>query len=417
MKKVLIISPNFPPINAADMHRVRMSLPYFEKYNWKTHIVTVDVIYVEGFTDNILNDSVPKGTKITYVKALNQKWTRKIGLGSLSIRALPYYFLTVNRILKKEKFDLIFFSTTMFHVGALGAYWKGRFNIPILYDLQDPWRNDFYLSKPRSERPKKFYLSYLLLKWTEKIGLPKADGIIAVSDAYLSEAENRYPVLKLIPKKLIPFGVSILDFNLAADEFAYPLKTNKINVVYIGAVTPGFVPVISVFFQELKNQNIELEKYHFYFLGTSYVKNDTKGFIQQLAEDLNLENFITEQQDRLGYFSSLATLKKADILFIPGSIDLHYNASKVYNAIVSKTPIFSIFSSISEVKRIIETSNTGEVISFEYEYELKEKVSHELGKFLTILDKEYEPKIPVEISAEARALELTDFFNTVLQSN
>ena len=150
MKKVLIISPHFPPINAADMHRIRMSLPYFEKYNWKAHIVTVDLGYVEGFTDNILYNSVPKGTEITYVKALNQKWTRKMGLGSLSIRSLPYYFSAVNQILKKEKFDLIFFSTTMFHVGALGAFWKRRFKIPIVFDLQDPWRNDFYLSKPKN---------------------------------------------------------------------------------------------------------------------------------------------------------------------------------------------------------------------------------------------------------------------------
>ena len=169
-------------------------------------------------------------------------------------------------ILKKEKFDLIFFSTTMFHVGALGAFWKRRFKIPIVFDLQDPWRNDFYLSKPKNDRPKKFYFSYLLLKWTEMIGLPKADGIIAVSDAYLIEAEKRYPILKSIPKKLIPFGVSNLDFAFANEKLAYPLKTGKINVVYIGAITPGFIPVISAFFKELKSQHIELKKYHFYFL-------------------------------------------------------------------------------------------------------------------------------------------------------
>jgi hypothetical protein len=417
LKKVLIISPHFPPINAADMHRIRMSLPYFEKYNWKAHIVTVDLGYVEGFTDNILYDSVPKGTEITYVKALNQKWTRKMGLGSLSIRSLPYYFSAVNQILKKEKFDLIFFSTTMFHVGALGAFWKRRFKIPIVFDLQDPWRNDFYLSKPKNDRPKKFYFSYLLLKWTEMIGLPKADGIIAVSDAYLIEAEKRYPILKSIPKKLIPFGVSNLDFSFANEKLAYPLKTGKINVVYIGAITPGFIPVISAFFKELKSQHIELKKYHFYFLGTSYVKVETKGLIQKLAEEFELKDFITELQDRLGYFSSLATLKKADILFIPGSIDLHYNASKVYNAIVSKTPIFSIFSSSSEVKKIIEFSNAGEVISFENEFDIKDKISSEIKKFLTLLEKEYECKIPVEITAESRTIQLTEFFNTVLKSS
>ncbi len=399
------------------MHRVRMSLPYLKKYNWKAHIVTVDLKFVEGFYDEILNDSIPKGTKITYVKALNHKWTRILGLGSLSIRALPFYLIGVNRILKKEKFDLIFFSTTMFHVGVLGAYWKRRFKIPIVFDLQDPWRNDFYLSKPKEKRPKKFYFSYLLLKWTEYIGLPKADGIIAVSNSYLIEAENRYPNLKSIPKKLIPFGVSQLDFNLASSGLSYPLKDEIINVVYIGAITPGIIPVISAFLHELINQDFEFEKYHFYFLGTSYIKLDCKGLIQQLVDDLGLSKFVTEQQNRLGYFSSLATLKKADILFIPGSLDLNYNASKVYNAIASRTPIFSIFSSISEVKKIIELSNAGEVISFANEEELKIRLTLELDKFLNILEKKFDYDIPIGITAESRAEEIANFFDFVTISN
>jgi hypothetical protein len=417
MKSVLIISPHFPPINAADMHRVRMSLPYFEKFNWKAHIVTVDLKFVEGFYDEILNHSIPKGTIITYVKALNQKWTRKLGLGSLSIRALPYYFIAVNQILKKEKFDIIFFSTTMFHVGLLGAYWKRRFKIPLVFDLQDPWCNDYYLSKPKAERPKKFYFSYLLLKWTENIGLPKADGIIAVSNAYLTDAENRYPNLKSIPKILIPFGFSPIDFNLASVGLSYPLKVGKINVVYIGAITPGFIPIITAFFQALLNQDFEFEKYHFYFLGTSYTKLYSKGLIQQLVEDLGLAKFVTEQQDRLGYFSSLATLKKADILFLPGSIDVNYNASKVYNAIASRTPIFSIFSSISEVKKIVELSNAGEVISFANEEELKRRLTLELDKFLNILEKSFDYDIPLGITAESRAEEITNFFDFVINSN
>ncbi len=34
MKRVLIISPHFPPINAPDCQRVRMSLPYYRRYGW-----------------------------------------------------------------------------------------------------------------------------------------------------------------------------------------------------------------------------------------------------------------------------------------------------------------------------------------------------------------------------------------------
>lgn len=40
MKRVLIISPHFPPINAPDMQRVRMSLPYYKDMGWGVPIVT-----------------------------------------------------------------------------------------------------------------------------------------------------------------------------------------------------------------------------------------------------------------------------------------------------------------------------------------------------------------------------------------
>ena len=35
MRRVLIVSPSFPPISAADLHRVRMSLPYYREFGWE----------------------------------------------------------------------------------------------------------------------------------------------------------------------------------------------------------------------------------------------------------------------------------------------------------------------------------------------------------------------------------------------
>jgi len=41
MRRVLIISPYFPPANSADMQRIRMSLPFFNEFAWDYEIVTV----------------------------------------------------------------------------------------------------------------------------------------------------------------------------------------------------------------------------------------------------------------------------------------------------------------------------------------------------------------------------------------
>jgi hypothetical protein len=86
--KVLIISPYFPPYNTADMQRMRMSLPYFEKFGWIPEVVTVRHPDNDTPTDSLLNKSIPKDITVHYVKALSKKITSKIGLGSIALTLL-----------------------------------------------------------------------------------------------------------------------------------------------------------------------------------------------------------------------------------------------------------------------------------------------------------------------------------------
>jgi len=72
LKKVLIISPYFPPVNAADMQRVRMSLPYFKQFGWDAEVVTVDPRYSDFVKDDLLLETVPAGLKIYGVNAFSK---------------------------------------------------------------------------------------------------------------------------------------------------------------------------------------------------------------------------------------------------------------------------------------------------------------------------------------------------------
>jgi len=87
LKSVLIISPYFPPVNAADMQRVRMSLSYFTENGWDAEVVMVDERYSDMQWDNLLLQSVPSNIKIHKVKALAKKWTSRFGLGSIALRS------------------------------------------------------------------------------------------------------------------------------------------------------------------------------------------------------------------------------------------------------------------------------------------------------------------------------------------
>ena len=398
-----------------------MSLPFYKERGWEVEVVAVNPKYVEGFKDKYLSETIPDDVKIHLVKALPIWITRKVGLGSLSIRSLLFYFIKGNKLLKQGNYDLVFFSTTMFHVGVLGAYWKWRYRVPFVVDLQDPWRNDFYLDKPKSEQPPKFWFAYKLLSWTEAIAIPKTSGIMSVSRGYLTEIKRRYLYTENIPMKVIPFGASLIDFDLAnrkkIDGYKFKVKNQKVkNVVYVGAVTSSFIPVIEAFFNVLMKDIEQISRYHFYFIGTSYSITESIPLVSELAIKLGFSDFVTEQTKRIPYFQTLATLQNADILFIPGSLDEHYNASKVYNAILSETPIFSIFNNKSEVKQIIEKSGSGKVIGFDNLMDLQTNIAHEISSFYDLLNDTPKSKIPEEILAEFRVKQQCDFFNCCLKN-
>jgi len=88
LKRVLIISPNFPPVNAADMHRVRQCLPFLNGLGWIAEVVVVDIECIESYSiDSLLTDTVPDNVKVHSVEAWDVDITRKFGLGSLSMRS------------------------------------------------------------------------------------------------------------------------------------------------------------------------------------------------------------------------------------------------------------------------------------------------------------------------------------------
>ncbi len=348
------------------MQRVRMSLPYYKEMGWDVEVITVDEQYIEGFRDDLLSETVPGNIIVHKIKAWPVSFTRKLGLSSLSIRSYFHFKRKGTQLLKNKKFDLVFFSTTMFHVCALGRYWKEKYNVPFIIDLQDPWRNDFYLNKTKSERPPKFWMAYNINKYLEAYTLPSAAGIMAVSQGYIDSVTNRYPILKDIPSAVIPFGCSLTDFKLVKRKGITPqiiTKTNNsINVVYIGAVTKYFLPIIKAFFIAFNKTIKERDRYHFYFIGTNYTRGINFKPVEELAIEMCIQHLVTEVPDRIPYFSALAILLQADILFIPGSMDADYNASKVYNNILTLKPIYSIFNNRSLVKDVIEKSKAGIVV-------------------------------------------------------
>lgn len=373
MKKILIISPYFPPVNAADMQRIRMSLPYFKQYAWDAEVVTVDPKYSDLLRDELLMQSIPGDTKIHYVKALNKKWTSKIGLGSISLRSLWFYRRKVNQLLKAQKFDLIYFSTTQFPVCILGTYWKNRFKIPYVIDMQDPWHSDYYQNKPKAQKPPKYWFSYRLNRYLEQIAMKHVDGLISVSGDYIKTLKTRYPQISDIPSSVITFGAFQRDFDIARNNqhlFKPLLQKDSINVVYVGRGGNDMHHAIKPLFKALKNgmesDPLRFEKIRLYFIGTSYAASGQgKPTISPLAEQNGIEDNVIEVTDRISFYHTLLTLQNADALFIPGSDDPKYTASKIYPYLSTHKNMLVILNNNSPAIQILREYNVKHLYNYD----------------------------------------------------
>jgi len=408
------------------MQRVRMSLPYLREYGWDFEIVAVKSVYSKVTQELLLEKTVPESTLVHWVDALSTKWVSKIGLGSIAIRSLWYYLITVNRLLKKKKFDLIYFSTTQFPVCILGAYWKKKFGIQYVIDMQDPWHSDYYQDKPKAERPPKYWFSYRLNKWLEPIAMNSCDGIISVSLAYIHTLKERYPHIKNIPERVITFGASLADQQIV-QQFNHMIPSilpddGFKKIVYIGRggydMHDALRLLFTAFNKGLKEDHPLFSQFKWYFMGTSYAAaGQGKPTIQPLAGEMGLEAYVLESTDRVPYFSVLKTLKKADVLVVPGSNHAAYTASKIFNYILAEKPLFCLFHPDSSVLSILKETNGGVALSFESKATeiyatMQELLSKAVqGNFVSLMNKTAFNKY----TDRQMTKEETNLFNQVIQ--
>ena len=416
------------------MQRIRQSLPYFRQFDWDPVVIAVDEAYCGAYSkDDLLLKTIPCDIKIHKVKALPLKFTRHIGLGSLSLRSYFQIKKKGDELLKKEKFDLVYFSTTAFHVLPLGKRWKKKFAVPFIIDLQDPWRNDFYQNDAFARNNLKFFLYHNLDRYLEAKTLPYTDGIISVSPGYVKMYQQRYPGLIQNKFCVIPFGFATSDFVIArqciSSSANVPLFSRKKNMVYIGRGGNDMQYAVEIIFDAIKKgrelENPIFNNIQLWFVGTDYAASGTgTKTIEPIAVKKGIKNIVVEIPDRIPYFETLHLLLKADVLMVPGSTDETYTASKIYPYLFSNKPMLAVFHEKSSVCKIISETSKAKVVAFNQQLTESERNQKVMECFL-YLKEVFTNKITTsEVNMEGlekySALEATrqqtEFFDKIIRS-
>jgi hypothetical protein len=314
-------------------------LPYLQVQGWAVTVATLDPAQNPNGKDDYLLSTLPPGTDIRHLPAWDEKWCRKVGFGHLSNRIFWPWRKAVLRLLQKQKYDLIFISTTAFSVMALGPTWLKKTGVPYVIDLQDP----IYVpggSYTRGNAPGgyiKYRLANLLNRWVERRAFSRSGGVISTSEHYLATLRERYPRLRQVPMATIPFGVPFGDLDvlntLRIPNRLFTKNEGQQVIFYAGRGGPDLHPALDALFMataKLKEKSPEeTAKLRFIFVGTSYSPSGNGARqVVPIAEKHGVGDLVTESTGRASYFEVLQGLKEADAALVLGSTRPDYTASK-----------------------------------------------------------------------------------------
>lgn len=346
-RRVLIVSPHFPPVNAPDMQRVRVALPYFIEAGWEVTVLTVDDPTPSAPLEPELLETIPPGVRLVRARCWSRRWTGLLGVNNVALRSLPFLWTAGCRLLRGKRYDVVYFSTTMFITLPLGRLWRRLTGVPYVIDLQDPWVSDYY-ERPGAPLPPggwKYRFAQGLARGLEGWTLRDASGLIAVSSAYLETVRHRYPQLAGLPAAEIPFGspdpdLARLRSTLAGRPRLLPAGQG-LQLAFAGALGPGQLAAVECLFAAMARLQGEGLAVSAHFFGTSYDPR-SQPVTLALAARYGLGDSVQEQSGRLRYFDALQITLEAGANLLLGSTDLAFTPSKILAVLAAGRPVLAI---------------------------------------------------------------------------
>lgn len=349
MRKVLIVSPHFPPVDAVDMHRVRMNVAHYPEYGWQPTVLTVRPEDSGRNVDERLCATLPEGLEIHRVGAISEKVTRPFGLSAIGLRAHRSLARAGDALLRNGEFDLVLFSTTAFPVMTLGSRWHKKYGVPFVLDFQDPW----YTSPTTTPHAGnwKYRLMRTWHKLMERRVVPTAAGLIAVSRSYIDALQSIYQFRVSSPSATIPFGFSVLDFEKAKSVNGPDIvkaRPDGIVCIAAGRINSSMTESLAALFRLISRirkydkENELLNRLSIIFYGTGYQAGGNPSVALPLASAHSLHDMVSEHPDRIPLLDAYRALMQADVLLILGSDDLSYQPSKLFPYLYLEKPVICV---------------------------------------------------------------------------
>jgi Glycosyl transferase 4-like domain len=361
-RRLLMISPHFPPDSSAGTHRVRLLAPHLASYGWTPTVLTVAEQDYEGRIDPELSALVSPSLEVVRTRAVSASVTRRFGIGDLGLRALPGLCRAAWSLHRSRPFDALFITIYPTYPAVLGPMFKRRFDVPFVLDYQDPWVGAWGSEVGGGNGGAVDAKSRATRAFAERLEprvLRAADAVTAVSARTYQDAFVRSGVSSHIAAE-IPIGWDAADLDAIARRQCRTLIPNdgRVNICYTGTLLPlGVATLRSVLAgaRALIERNPPLaDRVRFYFFGTSNQTTGAEPRVVPHAQELGVEHLVCEHPARLDYLDSLAALRQASAVLLLGSSEPHYTPSKVFPALLAGRPMLAVYRRESTVVEMLK---------------------------------------------------------------
>jgi hypothetical protein len=169
----------------------------------------------------------------------------------------------------------------------------------------------------------------------------------------------------------MPMGSAPEDYELVSalhrPPFLFDPADGCFHMVYGGALLPAGIVVLDAFLAGLKALRESApqvaKRLRVHFVGTGSSPDDPNGHrVLPKAQAIGVTDMVDEHPHRIGYVDMLNHLERCSAVLVLGSTEKHYTPSKVFQAILSKRPVFALLHAESTAIGMIAQARAGQVL-------------------------------------------------------
>ena len=423
MKRVAIVAAHFPPSNLTNVHRARLWGRFLPEFGWQPVVVTAHWDYYEEKLDWDLAKLVPSDLQVVRTRAFPTKPFRIIG--DLGVRALWWHYRALCALARNGGLDFVHITIPSNFSALLGRLVHAATGLPYGIDYNDPWVHRWPGTEKRFSRA---WVSCKLGEWLEPWAVRRARLITGVAPLYFEDVLLRNPALRgRVVTAAMPHGACEEDFQQVRSSkrklFLFDSEDGCFHFLYAGALLPKGRAVLQRLLKGLahlvRSRREVADRIRMHFVGTGRALEDPKGFnVMPYVEQLGLQSHVDEHPHRIAYVDVLNHLCSASGILVLGSTEKHYTPSKIFQAALSKRPIFAMLHRDSTAVDLIRRGRVGTVLTLtEAALPGIEEVAAAIERFVT--GSEYAQErvawsVFDETSARESARALADAMNQVV---